>query len=274
MWELEAAIGIVTAYALAALLSWLPFLLYGVDPLAALFGGGIRAIDLWPLSAGSPVRAASAAENRAVRGYADGAGGGDGFHSGFTREPGGAERRKKHENRIDRSGTNHGRRGGNSDPPPSGGGDRRAGQGTHRSAGGYTDCGFIHGDGSKPAVLREVGPQHTDVLCCFTDNDQSNILASLVGRSLGFRRIFTKIDDAEFQPICIELGLTDLIIPHLQAARALADLAFGTLPEDFAEFFKCGGAAVFPDRPRGGCGSGRGTVATETLRGHLRLPPR
>lgn len=102
------------------------------------------------------------------------------------------------------------------------------------------DCGFIHGDGSKPAVLREVGPQHTDVLCCFTDNDQSNILASLVGRSLGFRRIFTKIDDAEFQPICIELGLTDLIIPHRQAARALADLAFGTLPEDFAEFFKCG----------------------------------
>ncbi len=102
------------------------------------------------------------------------------------------------------------------------------------------DCGFIHGDGSKPAVLREIGPQHTDVLCCATDNDQSNILASLVGRSLGFRRIFTKIDDAEFQQVCIELGLSDLIIPHQQAARALADLAFGTLPEDFAEFFKCG----------------------------------
>ncbi|MDS4028182.1 MAG: TrkA family potassium uptake protein [Candidatus Contendobacter sp.] len=102
------------------------------------------------------------------------------------------------------------------------------------------DCGFIHGDGSKPAVLREIGPQHTDVLCCVTDNDQSNILASLVGRSLGFHRIFTKIDDAEFQQVCLELGLTDLIIPHRQAARALADLAFGALPEDFAEFFKCG----------------------------------
>lgn len=106
------------------------------------------------------------------------------------------------------------------------------------------DCGFIHGDGSKPAMLREVGPQHTDVLCCMTDNDQSNILASLVGRSLGFRRIITQIEDTEFQHVCLELGLTDLMIPHRQAAQALADLAFGALPEDFANFFK-NGARLF-----------------------------
>ncbi|MCP5196940.1 MAG: TrkA family potassium uptake protein [Gammaproteobacteria bacterium] len=106
------------------------------------------------------------------------------------------------------------------------------------------DCGFIHGDGSKPAVLREVGPQYTDVLCCMSDNDQSNILASLVGRSLGFRRIVTRIEDAEFEHVCLELGLTDLMIPHRQAAQALADLAFGALPEDFANFFK-NGARLF-----------------------------
>ncbi|HRF43627.1 MAG TPA: TrkA family potassium uptake protein [Candidatus Competibacteraceae bacterium] len=106
------------------------------------------------------------------------------------------------------------------------------------------DCGFIHGDGSKPAMLREAGPQRTDVLCCLTDNDQSNILASLVGRSLGFRRIITQIEDTEFEHVCLELGLTDLIIPHRQAAQALADLAFGTLPEDFANFFK-NGARLF-----------------------------
>lgn len=107
------------------------------------------------------------------------------------------------------------------------------------------DCGFIHGDGSKPAVLREVDPQHTDVLCCMTDNDQSNILASLVGRSLGFRRIITQIEDTEFQHVCLELGLTDLMIPHWQAAQALADLAFGALPEDFANFFKNGARLFF-----------------------------
>lgn len=109
------------------------------------------------------------------------------------------------------------------------------------------DCGFIHGDGSKPAMLREVGPQHTDVLCCLTYNDQSNILASLVGRSLGFRRIITQIEDVEFEHVCLELGLTDLIIPHRQTAQALADLAFGTLPEDFANFLKMA-RDCFPSR--------------------------
>jgi trk system potassium uptake protein TrkH len=49
--ELEAAIGIVTAYALAALLSWLPFLLCGVDPLAALFEV-VSALSTCGLSAG------------------------------------------------------------------------------------------------------------------------------------------------------------------------------------------------------------------------------
>ncbi|MDS4028181.1 MAG: TrkH family potassium uptake protein [Candidatus Contendobacter sp.] len=49
--ELEAAIGIVIAYALAALLSWLPFLLYGVDPLAALFEV-VSALSTCGLSAG------------------------------------------------------------------------------------------------------------------------------------------------------------------------------------------------------------------------------
>ena len=44
------------------------------------------------------------------------------------------------------------------------------------------DCGYIHGDGSKPAILREADPAQTDFLFCLTDNDQSNILASLAWR--------------------------------------------------------------------------------------------
>lgn len=89
------------------------------------------------------------------------------------------------------------------------------------------DCGFLHGDGSNPAILREAAPTETDLLLCLTDHDQDNILASLVGRSLGFRRIVTKIEDPEFQHICAELGLADTIIPDLNTARTLADLVAG-----------------------------------------------
>lgn len=92
---------------------------------------------------------------------------------------------------------------------------------------GELDCGFLLGDGSKPALLREADPAGTDFLFCLTGNDQANILASLVGRSLGFARIVTKIDDPEFEHICIELGLEDMIIPSRTIGRYLADLFQG-----------------------------------------------
>jgi len=85
------------------------------------------------------------------------------------------------------------------------------------------DCGFLHGDGSKPAILREANPEGTDVLFALTGNDQANILASLVGRSLGFKRVVTKIDDPELEHVCKELGLEDVIVPSRTIGRFLAE---------------------------------------------------
>lgn len=89
------------------------------------------------------------------------------------------------------------------------------------------DCGFLHGDGSRPAVLREAGPEHTDFLICLTGNDQANILASLVGRSLGFPRVVTKVEDQELEHICTELGLDDIIVPTRTISRFLSDMISG-----------------------------------------------
>lgn len=89
------------------------------------------------------------------------------------------------------------------------------------------DCGFVHGDGSKPAILKELAPETVDVLLCLTNDDQDNILAALVGRSLGFSRVVPKIADPEYQHICAELGLEDTIVPDATVARLLADLVEG-----------------------------------------------
>ena len=89
------------------------------------------------------------------------------------------------------------------------------------------DCGWLHGDGSKPAMLREAGPKQTDMLFCLTDDDHANMIASLVGRSLGFPRVITRIEDPELETICQELGLEDTIIPSLTISRYLADMAQG-----------------------------------------------
>jgi trk system potassium uptake protein TrkA len=90
------------------------------------------------------------------------------------------------------------------------------------------DCSFLQGDGSQPNILREVNPAQTDILYCLTDSDQVNVIASLVGRSLGFKRIVTSIRDPQFEGICHELGLTDTIIPSRTISRYLEDMVRGT----------------------------------------------
>jgi trk system potassium uptake protein TrkA len=69
------------------------------------------------------------------------------------------------------------------------------------------DCGVIHGDGTRPAVISEADPSHADALLALTGNAQTNLIASLIGGSAGFPRVITRIDDEEFEHIAIELGL-------------------------------------------------------------------
>ena len=106
------------------------------------------------------------------------------------------------------------------------------------------DCSFLQGDGSQPNILREVNPAQTDFLFCLTNSDQANVIASLVGRSLGFHRIVTSIGDPQFEGICHELGLKDTIIPSRTITRYLVDMVGGgehvelsTVIKDEARFF-------------------------------------
>ena len=89
------------------------------------------------------------------------------------------------------------------------------------------DCSFLHGDGSKPNILEEAGPEHTDFLFCLTENDQYNIIAALVGRSLGYSHVVVQIHDVDYLNICNELGLEHTITPSKTIARYLADMASG-----------------------------------------------
>lgn len=89
------------------------------------------------------------------------------------------------------------------------------------------DCSFLNGDGSNPAILKEVSPEQTDVLFCLSDSDQANLISSLVGRSLGFKRVIPSIQNPEFEKICSELKLNDTILPSQTISRYLADMVEG-----------------------------------------------
>ncbi|MCB0320973.1 MAG: TrkA family potassium uptake protein [Bdellovibrionales bacterium] len=89
------------------------------------------------------------------------------------------------------------------------------------------DVSFLHGDGSKPSMLRELSPEHTDILFCLTDQDEINVIAALVARTLDFKRVIASIRDPELDSVCNELGLTDIVVPSRTIARYLEDMTHG-----------------------------------------------
>lgn len=102
------------------------------------------------------------------------------------------------------------------------------------------DCGFLAGDGSRPAILEEASPENTDFLFCLSDNDQDNIIAAQIGRRMGFDRVVAKIKDAEFEPICAELEIDDIIVPDREIGRSLAALVEGEKAVDLEAAIKDG----------------------------------
>ena len=89
------------------------------------------------------------------------------------------------------------------------------------------DCGFVHGDGSRPAVIEDLSPAEDDILLCLSNDDQDNIIASLVGQTMHFNRVITKIEDPGFEVICTKLGLENVIVPDRDVGERLADLVEG-----------------------------------------------
>lgn len=88
-------------------------------------------------------------------------------------------------------------------------------------------CAFIHGDGSDPDILQEAAPKQTDVLFCLTNDDKTNIIASVLGRSIGFDRVVPTITNSRLRGVCNQLGLKDTTIPAQTIARYLADFVRG-----------------------------------------------
>ncbi|WP_121629228.1 potassium channel family protein [Tropicibacter alexandrii] len=83
------------------------------------------------------------------------------------------------------------------------------------------DCGMLQGDGSLPTVQREAFGDHADALILLTNTDDVNIMAAVVGRSVGFARVVPQIVRSELVSVCEELGLEDLVTPHQTLARSL-----------------------------------------------------
>ncbi|SFB11008.1 trk system potassium uptake protein TrkA [Poseidonocella pacifica] len=89
------------------------------------------------------------------------------------------------------------------------------------------DVGLVHGDASLPTIQRDAFGDHADALLLLTNQDDVNILAAVVGRSVGFDRVIPQIVRSELLAVCEELGLNDLITPHATVARSIVRVLEG-----------------------------------------------
>lgn len=100
------------------------------------------------------------------------------------------------------------------------------------------DCNFIHGDGTRPEVLRETDPKASDILFCLTNHDQINIISGLLGKSEGFKRVIVSITDDIWEKICCQLGLEQTILPGRIISQYLKDMGRGINVFELNEFIK------------------------------------
>jgi trk system potassium uptake protein TrkA len=60
---------------------------------------------------------------------------------------------------------------------------------------------IINDDGSDPSVLRNENVSMADVLICATENEEDNLLASLIGKHLGVSKVISRYSKREYEEI-------------------------------------------------------------------------
>ncbi len=72
----------------------------------------------------------------------------------------------------------------------------------------------LQGDGLGRAILREAGAADAETVVAVTDNDQVNILASVVAKREGARRAMALINDQDYGPVSEAVGIDRFIDPR------------------------------------------------------------
>ena len=77
------------------------------------------------------------------------------------------------------------------------------------------------GDGSDQELLREENIQDADMVITLTDDEETNILASLLAKRLGARKTITKISKFSYFPLMHTIGIDQVVDPRLSAINTI-----------------------------------------------------
>lgn len=79
----------------------------------------------------------------------------------------------------------------------------------------------LHGDGSDQSLLSEESIGEMDLVVTLTDDEETNILCSLLARRLGARKAITRISKFSYFPLMTTIGIEQVVSPRLSAVNTI-----------------------------------------------------
>ena len=75
----------------------------------------------------------------------------------------------------------------------------------------------LRGDGTDQELLLEENIKDTDVFIAVSENEQTNILVSLLAKRLGAKKVIALINNLSYTSLVSNIGVDNVISPHLSA---------------------------------------------------------
>jgi trk system potassium uptake protein TrkA len=79
----------------------------------------------------------------------------------------------------------------------------------------------LHGDGSDQKLFLEENVGMDDVIVSVTNDDETNILVSLLAKNLGVQNTITRIGKSSYFPLLATIGIEKVVSPRLSAVSSI-----------------------------------------------------
>ena len=79
----------------------------------------------------------------------------------------------------------------------------------------------LHGDATDLDLLSQEGIAETDGLAAVTSEDETNLLASLLAKHLGAKKVITLLKRADYIPLVTRIGIDAAVSPRLSTANRI-----------------------------------------------------
>jgi trk system potassium uptake protein TrkA len=110
----------------------------------------------------------------------------------------------------------------------------------------FPECEIIHGDATDMSTLAAQGVGDAAAFLALTGNDQTNLMACLLGQELGVERLIALVQKSETSTLWTKVGLLDVVSPRAIAAERIGQYIESDYEPHIVSFEN--GAAQFVQR--------------------------